>query len=91
MIALPRDPVQSKRMAKKAHRRSYLVSSGGMVLRLTEAAEGGYVVTSPHDPDLVTQAETIGEAFENAADAARALRQARARLFAQLKLRSKTA
>jgi predicted RNase H-like HicB family nuclease len=48
-----------------------------MVLRLTEAKEGGYVVTSPHDPELVTQAESIAEAFDNAADAACLLRRAR--------------
>jgi len=38
-----------------------------MVLALTPAKEGGYVVTSPLDPELITQAETIPEAFEMAA------------------------
>jgi hypothetical protein len=76
-------------MAKRAPKRSYLVTSGKMLLRLTESEDGGYVVTSPHDPELVTQAETIAEAFENAADAARALRQARTRLFARLKPRAR--
>ena len=74
---------------KKSPKRSYLVTSGRMLLRLTEAKEGGYVVTSPHDPELVTQAETIAEAFENAADAARVLRQTRVRLLARLKHRAK--
>lgn len=76
-------------MAKKVRKRSYLVTSGRMLLRLTEADEGGFVVTSPLDPELVTQAETIAEAFENAADATRALRDARVRLLAQLKPKSK--
>ncbi len=76
-------------MAKKARTRTYLVTSGKMLLRLTEAKEGGFVVTSPHDPELVTQAETIAEAFENAADAARTLRQARVRLLARLKPQSR--
>ena len=76
-------------MARKARRRSYLVTSGRMLLRLTEAKEGGFVVTSPHDPELVTQAETIAEAFENAADAARALRQARVRLLARLRTKAR--
>jgi predicted RNase H-like HicB family nuclease len=40
--------------------------------------EGGYVVTSPLDPQLITQAETLEEAFESARDAALALKQARA-------------
>ncbi len=76
-------------MAKKVRKSTYLVTSGKMLLRLTEAEEGGFVVTSPHDPELVTQAETIAEAFENAADASRVLRQARARLLARLKPRSR--
>jgi antitoxin HicB len=55
-----------------------------MMLNLEEAEEGGYVVTSPLDPELITQAETITEAFANARDAARALKQARARLKRRL-------
>ena len=69
--------------------RAYLVTSGRTVLRLTEAKEGGYVVTSPHDPELVTEAETIEEAFANAADAARSLRRARVKLLARLKSKSR--
>jgi antitoxin HicB len=61
----------------------YTVSDGKMVLCL-EPAEGGYVVTSPLDPELITEAETVEEAFANAQDAARALRQARAKLFRKL-------
>jgi predicted RNase H-like HicB family nuclease len=59
----------------------YTVSDGKLVLNLEEAEEGGYVVTSPLDPELITQAETIEEAFANARDAARALKQSRARLL----------
>lgn len=58
----------------------YTVSDGKLVLTLEVAEEGGYVVTSPLDPELVTEAETIEEAFENARDAAKALRQSRAKL-----------
>lgn len=76
-------------MAKKFRKHTYLVTSGRMLLRLTEAEEGGFVVTSPHDPELVTQADSIAEAFENAADASRVLRQARARLLARLRPRSR--
>src|SRR5688572_29145092 len=76
-------------MPKRTRRRSYLVSSGRVHLRLTEAAEGGYVVTSPHDPALVTQAESIAEAFENAAEAARILKAARLRFLARLRSKSR--
>lgn len=53
----------------------YTVSDGEMVLTLEPAEEGGFVVTSPLDPELVTQAETLEEAFANARDASEALRQ----------------
>jgi antitoxin HicB len=59
----------------------YTVSDGRLVLRLEVAEEGGYVVTSPMNPELITQAETIEEAFVNARDAAKALRQSRAKLM----------
>lgn len=57
--------------------RRYTVSNGKLVLNLEEAEEGGFVVTSPLDPELITQAETIKEAFTNATDAARALSRSR--------------
>jgi antitoxin HicB len=58
----------------------YVVSNGRLVLHLEPAAEGGYVVTSPFDSALITEAETIEEAFENAEDAARTLAAGRAKL-----------
>jgi antitoxin HicB len=67
----------------------YTVSDGKLVLNLEDAEEGGYVVTSPLDPELVTQAETIEEAFANARDAAKALKQSRTKLM-RLINRSKT-
>ena len=33
---------------------TYTVSDGDLVLTLQEAEEGGYIVTSPLDPELVT-------------------------------------
>ena len=65
-------------------KKTYTVSNGKLVLNLEPAEEGGYVVTSPFDPALITEAETLEEAFENAADAAKALKQARAKLVRQL-------
>ncbi|MDB5292977.1 MAG: HicB family protein [Phycisphaerales bacterium] len=62
----------------------YTVSDGKLVLTVEEAEEGGYVVTSPIDPGLVTEAETISEAFENARDAMKALARSRAKLLKQM-------
>jgi predicted RNase H-like HicB family nuclease len=55
----------------------YTISDGKLVLTLEEAEEGGFVVSSPLDPGLWTQAETVAEAFENARDALKALSAAR--------------
>ncbi len=62
----------------------YTVSDGKLVLNLEEAAEGGYIVTSPLNPELITQAETIQEAFASARDASKALRRSRALLLRRL-------
>jgi antitoxin HicB len=62
----------------------YTVSDGKLVLNLEDAEEGGFIVTSPFDPELITEAETLEEAFANARDAARALKQSRARLMRRL-------
>ena len=62
----------------------YTVSDGKLVLNLEAAEEGGYIVTSPLDPELITEAETIEEAFANARDAAQALKQSRRKLMRRL-------
>jgi len=62
----------------------YTVSDGSLVLTLQPAEEGGFVVTSPLDPELITQAETVAESFENARDALQALRDSRRKLIEQL-------
>ncbi len=62
----------------------YTVSDGKLVLYLEPAEEGGYIVTSPLDPELVTEAESVEEAFSNARDAAQALKQSRRKLLRQL-------
>ena len=38
-------------------------------LLLTSQAEGGYTVTSPLLPDLVTEGDSMSEALENVKDA----------------------
>jgi antitoxin HicB len=64
-------------MAKK-----YTVCDGKLVLTL-EPDDGWYVVTSPMDPQLVTQARTIEEAFEMARDALKGLHRIRMKWFKQ--------
>jgi hypothetical protein len=59
-------------------RTRYTVNDGKLVLNLESAEEGGDIVTSPLDAELITQAETLEEAFANARDAVQALEQARA-------------
>jgi antitoxin HicB len=63
---------------------NYTVSDGELVLTLAPAEEGGFIVTSPLDPELITEAETLEEAFENARDAAAALQESRRELAQQL-------
>lgn len=64
-------------MAKKPTK--YTVTDGKLVLVLEVAEEGGYTVTSPFIQGLVTEAETLEEAFEMARDAAAALKASRAK------------
>jgi antitoxin HicB len=65
-------------------RKRYTVSDGKVVLSLEVAEEGGYIVTSPLDPELITEAESLEEAFANARDAAQALKEARRKLARRL-------
>jgi predicted RNase H-like HicB family nuclease len=65
-------------MAKKPTK--YIVTDGEMVLELQVAEEGGYTVTAPFIKGLVTEADTLEEAFEMARDAAAELKAARAKL-----------
>ncbi len=58
----------------------YTITDGEFVLVLEAAEEGGYVVTAPAVPGLITEAETLEEAFEMARDAAEGLAAARADL-----------
>jgi predicted RNase H-like HicB family nuclease len=58
-------------------KKNFTVSDGRLVLDLQPAEEGGYIVTSRLDPELITEAETLEEAFINARDAIKALRQSR--------------
>jgi len=65
-------------------RKTLTVSDGEFVLTLEPAEEGGFIVTSPLDPELITEADSLEEAFVNAADAASALNESRKKLAKQL-------
>jgi len=65
-------------------RKTYTVSDGRLVLTLTPAKEGGFVVTSPMEPELVTEADTLKEAFEMAHDALRALQASRKKILREI-------
>lgn len=60
----------------------FTVSDGELVLRLERLSiedGGGFGVTSPMEPALVTEADTLEEAFAMARDALQALWEARGR------------
>lgn len=69
-------------MSAKKH---YTVCDGKTTLILEPAVEGGYIVTSPLDPSLITEAENIEKAFEVAYDAVQALKASRTKLLKRLR------
>jgi predicted RNase H-like HicB family nuclease len=68
-------------MKKAKH---FTVSDGEPVLNLESAEEGGFVVTSPFEPELITEAETLEDAFEMARDAIKALGDSRIKTHRKL-------
>ncbi len=68
-----------KKNGKQTKPNVYTVTDGkGMVLNLESDGGKWLVVTSPFDPELVTQARTIDEAFAMAYDAKKLLEECRA-------------
>ena len=65
---------------------TYTISNGELTLTLDEVEPSCYIVRSPMDPELITQADSIADAFESARDAMEALRASRAKLIEQLNL-----
>lgn len=57
----------------------FTVNDGKLILQLEACEEGGFSVTSPMDPELITQGETLEECFEMACDCATLLAEVRAR------------
>lgn len=67
--------------------KTYTISDGELVLTLEPLGKedgGGYGVTSPLEPQLITEAQTVEEAFEMARDAIHALRESRQRYAQRL-------
>jgi len=75
--------IRKTTMKKKS---AFTVSDGDLVLILEAAEEGGYIVTAPFEPELITEAESLEEAFLMAKDAIKALRVSRAKLHKKLDL-----
>jgi hypothetical protein len=65
--------------------KKYTVSDGKLVLTLEPMPEGGYLVRCPMDPELLTGADDLGEAFGMARDALRGLRASRRKWVAQMR------
>jgi predicted RNase H-like HicB family nuclease len=65
--------------------KQYTVSDGRLTLHLQPDGEGGYLVRSPIDPELLTHATTVPEAFTMARDALKALRDSRVKLVRELR------
>jgi len=70
-------------VAKKL--KTYTVSDGELVLTLEKDEGDWYCVTSPMEPELVTQAKSVPEAFEMARDAIHELHEARKDFMVQIR------
>ncbi|MBI1830126.1 MAG: type II toxin-antitoxin system HicB family antitoxin [Planctomycetes bacterium] len=67
-------------------RQTFTVSDGDLVLQLEPAEEGGYIVTSVFEPELITEADSLEDAFTMARDAIKAIRASRDKLRRSHKL-----
>jgi predicted RNase H-like HicB family nuclease len=70
-----------KTLQAPRHGKKYLVSDGELVLHI-EPDGKWLLVTCPFDPDLITQARSLDEAFAMAYDAKKLLDECRAELAA---------
>ena len=71
--------------------KQFLVGDGSRTLLLIPAEEGGFTVRSPFDTALITEAETVEEAFANAADAEAMLAESRKKLSRLLQAQATSA
>jgi len=68
--------------------KTFTVSDGELVLQLHSLPEEEpwrYGVTSPFDPELITEANSVEEAFSMARDALQTLRESRAKYADQIR------
>ena len=63
---------------------TYTVTDGKLVLALEVAEEGGFIVTAPFNSNVLTQAESLEEAFEMARDVIALFKQERSAKPAKL-------
>lgn len=70
--------------------KQYTVTDGTLVLTIESDGGKWLVVSSPFDPELVTQARTIDEAFTMAYDAKKTLDECRAERVKELKAAAST-
>ena len=63
---------------------TYTVTDGKLVLELEVAEEGGFIVTAPFNSNVLTQAESLEEAFEMARDVIALFKQERSAKPAKL-------
>lgn len=69
--------VRGQEEIMERHPKRFTVTDGTLTLTLEVAEESGFVVTSPSHPGLVTEAESVEEAFVMARDALACLLVAR--------------
>ena len=70
---------------------TYTVTDGKLVLTLEVVEEGGYFVTSPFNPDVKTQADSLDEAFVMARDVIALFQEVRAEQRKKVGLKHPTA
>lgn len=61
-------------------------ATGELVLQLEPIEDGKFIVRSPLDPQLLTEADSIADAFASARDALASLEASRAKLYEQIDL-----
>lgn len=57
--------------------KQYTVSDGKLILTLEPMPEGGFLVRSPMDPEILASARSIDEAYERAYDVRKTLTASR--------------
>lgn len=64
----------------------YTVSDGKLMLTLERMGKGDFLVRSPMDPEILTSAKSVDEAFLKAYDVVEALRESRKKWARQIRM-----